>query len=413
MYTAYSTAEIQEEVKKFASSGSIKGNRNELLQLKAAAKARALELNNATKATGRDFTPDEKIEYGETLSFLNHANTNLDRLAALNGNPGPRESGRGSGIPGVPVLNYDGANGTPNGTPNVTEMFQEAAEFISTGEGGIKASLSEGGGLQFVVPGWEVKGFLAAYPQNQPFLEAGASIFDTDDAHQLNIPIITMGAAPAIIAEGVGPTSEQDASVYVAKLNADKRAFLTKLTEEAAQDIGNIQSVLVAEGVRRVSRAISDACTDALVSSLTAASALTSLGGDYLEALLNLEAAIDTTWASPSNVFMMDRSSLSRFRNTRDLNDKPIFDPTSKTLLSYRVVLNDRCRGKVIFGNFGAGVYLRQTPMIVQRLLELYSEAGKIGIRFQRRSDQAFFSDAATVSQAPQPLYALNVDVGS
>src|SRR4051794_35324408 len=98
------------------------------------------------------------------------------------------------------------------------------------------ASLAEGGALQYTGPGWEVQQFVRAYPHNQPFVEAGATIFNTDDAHQINVPIITAGEAPTTYAEGTGPTSEQDASVYVARLNATKRAFLTKVTEEAAQD---------------------------------------------------------------------------------------------------------------------------------------------------------------------------------
>src|SRR5207253_7862874 len=144
-------------------------------------------------------------------------------------------------------------------------------------------------------------------------------------------------------------------------------AFLTKLSEELQQDVPNLEGSLAAEGVKRVFNSITKAVTSALVSSLTSANAIVAATGDYLTNLLDMEASIDPTWASPDNCWMMDRSSLSKFRNLRDLNNRPVFDPTAKTLLSYRVILNDACHAKVIFGSFRPGVYIRKTPFMVLR----------------------------------------------
>jgi HK97 family phage major capsid protein len=367
----------------------------------------AAATNGNMSADGTLSNAQAKAEYEQLSDIVAQCETKLG------GRGGRRERHEPNTLGSIMTLQpEEGAEdfGVPTGK---TKQFREAAEFIATGNRGYQATLSEGGNVQYVVPGWEVMQFLAAYPQNQPFVEAGATIFNTDDAHQLNVPIIVAGDAPTTYAEGSGPTSEQDAVVYVAKLNATKRAFLTKITEEVAQDVESLQNTLISEGIRRVARAVADAATDALVTSLTSANALVDLSGDYLQTLLDMEAAIDPTFAGPNNAFMMDRSSLSKFRNTRDLQDRPIFDPTAKTILGYKVILNDRLRGKVVFGSWAPGVYIRQTPMVVQRLLELYSESGKIGIRFQRRTDQKFFSDAATAAQAPQPLYLLHTDVGS
>jgi HK97 family phage major capsid protein len=392
-------------------------NINSLKHQRAKLRDEATAINNLAEAEKRELTLVEAARYNQIAKEVSTISSKLDRHAAGATFATP------SMFP-IQVADED-EDDTPGpfffGPGNRSERgdmkgprFPEVAKFINNGEGGVMASLAEGGSLQYTVPGWEVQQFVAAYPTNAPFTEAGATEFNTPDAHQINVPIIVAGDAPAVFAEGSGPSSEQDANVYVAKLNADKRAFLTKITEEAAQDIDTLQNTLIAEGIRRVYRAVSDAVTDAMVTSLTAANALVSVTGDYYETLVELTtAAIDPTWQNQDNVLMMDTSSLAKFRNVRDLQDRPIFDPTARTLMGYRLVLNQRLRGKVVFGAFRPGVYIRQTPIIVQRLLELYSESGKIGIRFQRRSDQAFFSDAATASQAPQPLFMLNTDVGS
>jgi HK97 family phage major capsid protein len=388
-------------------------NVNVLKQMKAAAKDRAEDINLAAMQAGRDLNAEEAKEFASLMRVAKRCGTAIEAnerdFGSFKGgrNRGPQRPTNPLNIvrPGSRDLPHEQAEGI-SGFPGV-------ADFIMTGEGGEKTALSEGGNLQYTVPGWQVEQFVAAYPTNAPFVEAGSTIFETEDAHQINVPIVSTGDDPATYSEGTGPTVAQDANVYIAKLGAHKRAFLTKISEEAAQDIGTLESTVVTEGIRRVMRIVSNAATDALVTSLTAAGALSYPGIDHLGTLLNAEAAIDVTWASMTNCWMMDLSSLATYRNTRDLQDRPIFDPTAKTLLGYKVVINQRLRGRVLFGAFKPAVYIRQTPMAVQRLIELYTESGQIGIRFQRRADQAFFSDAATASQAPQPVILLTETAGS
>jgi HK97 family phage major capsid protein len=376
--------------------------------------AAELILDTAHEAS-RDLTQSERTMYDSLAVEIKAISAAIDdHLSAGQGARPRRQTPTGLEMPriGGPGRGEGYSDDEDEPSPNQAGIsFPGMGAFISGKK--VTASLSEGGTPQYIVPGWQVQQFITAYPSVTPFESAGATVFQTDDGHVLKVPIIAAGTDAATFAEEAGPTTDTNANIYVASLEATKYSFLTKLSEELHQDVPALESTLAAEGVRRVYMSISKAITAALVTSLNAANSLVNLGGDYLDTLLQMEAAIDPTWASPNNVWMMDRSSLSRLRNTRDLQDRPIFDPTSKTLLGYRTVLNDALQGRVIFGAWAPGVYIRKTPLVVLRLVELYSEQGKIGVRFQQRADQAFFSDAATASQAPQPLVMLNTDVGS
>jgi HK97 family phage major capsid protein len=299
---------ITERARRY-SEDSLPRNPNELKKLKHESKEAALKIHE--NAAGRDLSEAEKIEYNKHVALAQGCSEALERHA-IGATFGPE-------LPDAP-------------------RFPGVAQFILDGEGGIQSSLAEGGTLAYVVPGWEVQNFVTAYPAIDPFGQAGATIIDTDDGHTLKIPIITQGANVGTFSELSGPSSAQDAGVYVASLEATKYSFLTKLSEEAAADIPALERTLSAEGVRRVFNSVSKAVTAALISSLTSANAIVDLTGDYLETLLTMEAAIDPTWASTGNVWMMDRSSLSRFRNTRDLQDRPIFDPVSGNLHEQTII---------------------------------------------------------------------------
>jgi HK97 family phage major capsid protein len=320
----------------------------------------------------------------------------------------------------IPV--FDGSQGTSHKSNGITGdakfKFPEVGEFLKTRQPGVLASLQEGGDLQFVVPGYQVQNFIAAYPNIDVFAQAGANITDLDegwvDAHQ---PIIVAGADPTVYNEGTGPTSDQSATVYVAKLDSPKKhAFLSLPSEESWADIQALGAALTQEGTRRTMFKVGKSVTASLLTSLASAGATVNATGDNLEDILNLIAAIPPVFAGSNNKFMMSRRSLALVRNTRTAGDVsiPIFDPTAKQILGYDVVNNDAIpAGEILFGDFFNAVYLRRAGLTFQLMLEAYREVGAVGLRFVKRADWAFFSDAATNSQAEQPLYRLVSDLGS
>lgn len=367
-------------------------NVNALRAERSEVKAQAKTLIDAAIKSGKDLSGTALTAYNNHLARLDAIDESLDNHAS------------GAHFADAPTAATISARA--DGV-----RFSGIGAFINTGEGGIQASLSEGGSLMYAVPSYQVDRFLAAYPAVDPFGAAGATVLDTEDGHEVRVPIITAGSDAATFAEEHGPTVVQDAGVYVAKLGAEKYSFLTKLSEEAAQDIPSLDSTLAAEGVRRVMNSISKATTTATIAALTTANAIVAPGTDWLTSLLNLESSIDPTWAGQDNCFMLSRTTLSSIRNVRDLQDRPIFDPTAKTLLGYKAVLNDACTTRVIFGAWRPGLYLRRTRISVQRLIELYSEQGQIGVKFVQRADSVAFAEAANASQAPQPLVMLGTGI--
>ena len=169
----------------------------------------------------------------------------------------------------------------------------------------------------------------------------------------------------------------------------------------------------IGESFVRVTMSQNDAFTAALLTSLATANCVVATGTDYLELLLELQAAVPPAFANPQNAFMVSRHSLAGIRNVRDLQDRPIFDPTNQTLLGHPTVVNDAVGFRVLFGNFKAGAHISRGPMQLLRITEAYRESGQVGVRFWQRAGAKFYSDAIT-SGDNQPLWmSLSTDVGS
>jgi HK97 family phage major capsid protein len=373
------------------------------------AKQKAIALNQAAMKEGRDLTEAEKVEYDAHLSEIRAIQAQLDKHAA-GATSAPRTPG---------ALNLGGGNGLDGKDGNVDARFPFAgiADFLKDGSGAIRASLSEGSDLAYIVPSYEVDSFLAAYPNVDPFAAAGATITDLPGPwSEGRVPFVLAGDEPSVYAEGTGPTTDESASVVVVRLNDPKKiGFLSKPTEEAMEDIPALASALGQEGIRRTRNKTTKQLTADLLTSLNAASATVMHSGDNLEDLLNMIAAIPSFFASSSNAFMGSRSTLALIRNTRvGANNQPVFDPTTNRILGFSFIQNDFVPGgKLIFGDFGSSVHLRRAGLHFLQLNEAYREAGKIGLRFTQRADWAFFSEAANNSTVEQPLYLLTSDFGS
>jgi HK97 family phage major capsid protein len=389
-------------------------NPNDLLHQRAKLRDELKGILSVAKEQGRDLTATEQATYNASVAKLEAINQELDAHARV-GN-----GGRGSAFDqGFRLVGTNGS-GTEEGTRPVDTRFAFSgiADFLrNPAENGTRASLSEGADLQYVVPGYEVDQFVRAYPSIDPLQQAGASITDLQGGWvDANVPIIVAGTEPSTYSEGSGPTNDESASVYVARLNSpSKYGALSKPTEEAMQDIPALAGSLGQEGIRRILNKVTKAVTQALCTQLASASATVAHSGDNYEDMLNMVAAIPTFFAGSSNVWMGSRRTKALLRNTRAGADNlPVFNAEQTSLLGYSFITNDYVpSGKLIFGDFRNGVYLRRSAVSFQMLNEAYREAGKIGLRFIQRADYAFFAEAANNSQSEQPLYLLTSDFGS
>jgi HK97 family phage major capsid protein len=391
----------------FAGMFDLHGTTKRIAELKEKAKS----LNAATIKENRDFTEAEKVEYESMLGEINDGRAKIEKHAA--GSTLARHGSFTLGLPGESER-VEGKNGE---SIDPRFRFESIANFLRDGSGGMRASLAEGSDLSLVLPSYEVDGFLTAYPNVDPFRQAGASIVNLQDAWtEGRVPFILAGAEPSVYAEGTGPSTDESASVAVVRLNTPKKiAFLTKPTEESMEDVSGLAAALGQEGIRRVYNKASNALTADLVASLEAAGATVAGGTDNYQDVLNMIGAVPSIFASSFNVFMMSRRSLALVRNTRAPGSGvPMFDATTNKLAGYSVVLNDFIGdGQVIFGDFTSAVHLRRTGLHFLQLNEAYRESGKVGLRFHQRADWGFFSEVADHTVIEQPLYLLLSDLGS
>ena len=299
-------------------------------------------------------------------------------------------------------------------------IFPTTAPFILRGERpemmatGYIGEESGGGSVDYVIPAYEIGNFIAAYPNYDAFGSAGASVYPSDfPVIDRKIPILNAGTAVTTYAEGAGPSTAQNATFDPLTISHAKYALLAKFAEEFSEDAPGSVDAAIGESVARVFMSQNNAFTQALIASLTSADAEVGKGLDYLNLLLNLQAAVPPTFANPQNAFMVSRLSLAAIRNVRDLQDRPIFDPANQTLLGHPTVLNDAVQGRVLFGNWRAAAHISRGPFQLLRILEAYRESGQVGVRFWQRAGAKFYSDAIT-SGANQPLWmSENSDIGS
>lgn len=389
----------------------LKGERLDLFR-------KADALVQAAKKDSKDLSADDLSMFNSYVARMKEIDGLLDRSDSLVA----AKDARDRSYPALPtgqtrptIVGLAGHFGAGEHPTNNGFFCREVEQFITHGviDSPIRASLQEGSDLAVSIPPYALENFRIYAPQLTPFENAGATVFNTDTfaAGKTKIPFVLPGATAGTFSEGAGPTVVQDASVKGVELTPAKFAFLSKMSEESDADMPDLGRALLLEGLSRIYASTEAAATAALRTSLAAATATVSVGTDNLESLLDLEAAITPTHASPSNVLMLSRSSLSRLRNTRDGQDRPIFDPINKTMLGYKTVLNDALdvtdHHYIVFGNWTAGAFISYSQFLVLRLLEAYREAGMIGLRFARRMASAFFSDAS--NGADQPLRMMDL----
>jgi len=365
-------------------------------------------VNRAELDNKRPLTPQEQTDVDSVLVEVKALAPQIAKIEADNS---LHMQFRGK----IPIF-----DGKPASKPGKPSICPDTARFILTGERPDMMALdyvgeeSGGGSVDYTIPGYELTRVLEAFPNYDAFLSAGATIYPTGfPVIDRKIPILNAGSAVTTFAEGHGPSVSQDATFTPLVITHDKYSLLGKFSEEFSEDAPEAMASAISESIVRVAMSENDAFTAALIASLANANAEVVTGLDYLQLLLSLQAKVPPAFANPENAFMVSRLSLAAIRNVRDLQDRPIFDPTAQTLLGHPTVLNDRVQGRVIFGNFRAGAHLSKGPFQLIRILEAYRESGQIGVRFWQRAGAKFYSDAIT-SGSNQPLWmSTSTDIGS
>ena len=94
---------------------------------------------------------------------------------------------------------------------------------------------------------------------------------------------------------------------------------------------------------------------------------------------------------SPNNRYLLSPSDLHKVKNARDSYGRPLFDDATDTILGKSYVVHPDA-DRIYFGDFSVSVCRSRTPLYIQTLLELYSQAGLIGVTSYQFADWKFFA---------------------
>jgi HK97 family phage major capsid protein len=384
----------------------------EIAKLRFETKTKLSALIEKAQAENRDLTEQENSEFESGKELLEACSNRLESVRWDSGD-------------NVIPIDFGGKrNGdrtrtgdmfqVPRVTPEQTEGLEAVAEWMRNGVvvasdtplHGYTSPISPGASTAIET---HVLDAIATYYRNDAFQRAGATIYQTPDTTPLIKPIISAGDDPEEFQEGQSATESAPMDVRAFTFGGAKYSRLVKVSEELLMNSAlNLPSEILSELAASVANKFTSATTQALVDALHSnSSCFVSQGSDKYETLLSLRSAVPQRFEDPTNVWMMSRHDLQLVRNTRDLQDRPLFDPDSGTIFGFRVVINDNL-SRVVFGNWAAGAYVRKSPFVLQRLIELYSSEGHMGFKATQFLDSKFLASVSAVEV--QPLFYTSLD---
>jgi HK97 family phage major capsid protein len=236
-----------------------------------------------------------------------------------------------------------------------------------------------------------------------------------DFPRETTVPlVVTMQtAAPAATAyvEGTAPTQSTPPTYLTVTLGGARYGNLTKYSIESRMNTGIpiVESVLRALALGQVQsqnaafmaafKTAMQANTAALVNSEGL------VGTDAYAFLSRLKYGQGYFFQnSPNNKFLLSPSDLQVCKNTRSLQNQPLFNDADNTLLGKPYVVHPDA-DRVYYGDFGVSVARSRTPLYVQTFLELYSQQGLIGVSSYQFADWKFFTPPTY-----QPIVFGNLD---
>jgi HK97 family phage major capsid protein len=396
-----SLIEMRKELGALAEQEPLSNNPNQLRHDKAKLKDSATALVEGAMAANRDLNADEQEKYNATVAKIRRIDARLNSYDAR----------FGTQPSGLTIVGENGAAGSA-GTADAAGVHEALAGFMrgdTTTYATDSPLIIGSGGLSATVP-TVVMGSLQSYFLNDPFQLAGSTIYNTDDTTPLVKPIISAGAAPDTYAELSTSTDSHPMQVDSFTFGGTKYSRLVKVSMESLM---NSALDLPAEITNELSASVANGFTAAISTAMMAAldgnaSTFVDSGSSdpyySLNALLN---AVPQRWDSVNNAFMGSRASRLLISNARDTYGRPLFDPVTNSVLGRKYVVNDNL-SRVVYGNFGAGCFVRKSPFFLQRLLEAYADSGEQGFRATQFLDSKFLASVSAVTV--QPLYFTHLD---
>jgi HK97 family phage major capsid protein len=266
------------------------------------------------------------------------------------------------------------------------------------------------GGLSGTVP-TQILASLPTYYNLNSFALAGATVYPTDNTDPLVKPVISAGVAPDAVSEGASATDSHPMQVDTFTFHGQKYSRLVKASEEALMNTAlSLPNEITGELTAAVANAFTATITTAMMAALQAnpTTFVDSGSSDPYYSINALINAVPPRFDTPGACFMGSRADRLKVTNARDTYGRPLFSPVDGTVLGKRWVINDNL-SRVVYGDFSAGVFIRQSPFFLQILLEAFTATGERGFKATQWLDQHFLAEKTTI--ASQPLYFTHLDV--
>jgi HK97 family phage major capsid protein len=239
----------------------------------------------------------------------------------------------------------------------------------------------------------------------------GVLDFPRDTTNPLVVTMQTAAPAAAVFVEGAAPTQSTPPTYSTVTLGGARYQNLTKYSIESRMNLAVpiVASVLKALALGQIQsqnaafmaafKAAMQANSTALVDSASDSPA------DAYSFLSRLKYAQGYFWQnSPNNRFLLSPSDLQKCKNARDSYGRPLLDDESDLLLGKSYIVHPDA-DRVYYGDFSVSVCRSRTPLYVQTLLELYAQAGLIGVTSYQFADWKFFAPPTY-----QPIVFGNLD---
>lgn len=418
-YVFADPSEVSEAVREFSMSGKLPDSHDPRAWegWRQSAKSVALALNKKAADAGRDLTPQELKEYNDTVALVKALGTGIEarNLALTRAGCGPRiglnlppESGASSlGWPGGTGRSVVGDSALQSEIAAATASWMR--NEISASDNPLHITTSPiSSGLAIAIR-TDVNGPIRTYYANDAFARAGATIYETENVEPLVKPIVSAGTDPGTYVEGTSATESDPMQVDAFTFGGTKNSRLVKVSEISLMNSAmDLAGEILAELGASIVNGFTATATTALMAALHGNSnCFVDSGLDHYDAMLSLTLAPQQRFQNASNKFMLSRADLKRIKNVRSTQNEPLFDAESQTILGYGYVLNDNLT-RVVFGSWADGAFVRKSPLVLQRLNELYSEQGHVGFKITQFLDQKFLASVTAVET--QPLFYTNLE---
>lgn len=239
----------------------------------------------------------------------------------------------------------------------------------------------------------------------------GVLDFARDSTNPLVVTMQTAAPAATTYNEGAAPTASTPPTYATVTLTGAKYMNLTKYSIESRMNLGVpiVSSVLkaLALGQLQSQNAAFVAAFKTAMQANTAALVDSSADSpaDAYSFFSRLKYGQGYFWQnSPNNRFFLSPSDLQKAKNARDSYGRPLFDDETDSLLGKPYVVHPDA-DRVYYGDFSVSVCRSRTPLYIQTLLELYAEAGLIGVTSYQFADWKFFAPPTF-----QPIVFGNLD---